>query len=986
MMNSFQATPGVFTLGSASQKARTASQKARNARNASQKKSSKHSKKKLPSVSSTPPGVQYVKNRILRQSPTSAAPTNFTACQHEISMILAHPNEIRQLLTELDSSTLSKDKQQFKAYVTALCELALGTLTVSTLLNRVIHNHKMMDQMLEWLLSASQIPGLQMPCIAEKIRIHLNGDIRALFLYTTVASKNDSVDALQKYIQHRQIFTQLRGFGYMGDIAQISGMVCSLLKGVPTRHTKALYKQCAPHVKLICGNMCENDAIQWRNVDLKSVKKLMNRTSDHPLVVAFKKKLRPLCTTEKSHRRHWAILEAVAIVCSAYEHLLQLYLNPSQPFKTIETVNFGEMMGLKTILLNEQWVETRSVQMIMIDGEPTMVQLLTPHESTVFPSYRYRVIGKTDEPSDSRTIGLADMEPAYIPEITVGRIHDILATVHTIADRNEYTKPILAHIESIAKEIGDEKLCEHYDELTTSFCEHSTIDDSFLAKLHSAYELSLSQSESIELQIRAKSRDAKRLLSELGIQLQESPAPIRYIWSQQYTITGGAEQPLEKTLTQVHPAVAHLTRPTAADVNAFHQGVENWLNYGNQCITLANQHREAHEFQRMKRQAIDVEIQTWANLLQLPRPSFLVNGRYERMVPYQSDRSRSPTFGIFQDESIEARRAVLMFIKEPAEALWRRSFVQPAEDLRKIWGESLPSEEHSKFQTTFEKLAASDNDEWKTMPPYPLDWATELRRMMERTLYWKNYWKDLRECVVCMETGPIAQYFPSNTDMCCTDAANMCWTCINRGLTSALDGGHKMKANGIQCLLTKCNDMIPQPIIRSRMNTEQFARYERLRRELTIAENPLLSWCPNPQCTNEHGVHSVVDTSLTCTRCNTNICSNCKEMEHENETCEEAEARRTGIVLTSQEHKKCPTCNVTIFRESGCLHMTCSQCSTMFCFACRRKCYTRGESDDPRELNDPSDIDGDDPEGMTSRCESYFCYHLNIRDGEVEDY
>ena len=159
----------------------------------------------------------------------------------------------------------------------------------------------------------------------------------------------------------------------------------------------------------------------------------------------------------------------------------------------------------------------------------------------------------------------------------------------------------------------------------------------------------------------------------------------------------------------------------------------------------------------------------------------------------------------------------------------------------------------------------------------------------------------------CTTSKNESRHIPSNTDMCCTDAANMCWTCINRGLTSALDGGYKMKANGIQCLLTKCNDMIPQPIIRSRMNPEQIARYERLRRELTIAEDPLLSWCPIPHCTNKHGVPSVVDTSLTCTQCNMNICSKCKEIEHENETCEEAEARRTGIMLTSQKHKKCPT-------------------------------------------------------------------------------
>ena len=984
MMNSFQATPGAFALG-------TASQKARKARNASQKKLSTRSKKKLSSGSSTSPGARYVTN-VFHDTAHISAPTDFTACQQETSMIMANPNEILQLLTELDSPTLSKEKQQFKAYITTLCELALGTLSVSTLIDRVDDSHQLMNHIMRWLSSTPQMPGLQMPCIADNMRIHLNGDIKALFLYTTVASKNDSVDALQKYIQHRRIFTllQQKAIGYMDDIAQIYGVVCSLLKDVTTHHTEALYEQCAPHVKLFGGNICENDTIQWRNVDLKSVNKLMNRMSDHPLVVAFQKQLLPLCTTKKSHCRHWAILEAVAIVCSAYEHLLQLYLNPEQPFKTIETANVGEMMGLKTILLNGQWVETRRVQMTMIDGKPTMVQL-TLNESTVFPSYCYRVIGKTDEPSDSRTIGLADMGPAYIPEMTVGRIHDILTKMHTIAERNEYIKQILAHIESTAKEMGDDELCELYDELTTTFCEHSTIDDSFLAKLHSAYELSLSQSKSIELLILAKTRDARCMLDELGIEYPEAPAYIRYIWPQQYTITDGDVQPLEKTLTQVHPAVAHLTRPTEADANAFHQGVENWVNYGNQLILLANQHREEHENQRMKRRAIDVEIQTWANLLQLPHP-FSVNGRYVNFVPYQSayqnesDRILLPAFGIFQEESIEARRDLLMVIKEPAEALWHRSFVQPAEDLRKFWGGSLPSEEHSKLQTTFEKLAASDNEEWKKMPPYPLDWATELRRMMERILYWKSYWKDLRECVVCMETVPIARYFPSNTAMCCTDAANMCWTCIKQGLTVALDGGHKMKANGIQCLLTECNEMIPQPTIHSLMSTEQYARYERLRRERTIAENPLLlSWCPNPQCTNEHGVHSVVDTSLTCTRCNTNICSICKEMEHENETCEEAEARRTGNVLTSQEHKKCPTCNVIIFRESGCLHMTCSQCSTMFCFACRRKCYTRGERDDPRELNDPSDIDGDDPEGMTSRCTSYFCYHLNIRDEVVEE-
>ena len=76
---------------------------------------------------------------------------------------------------------------------------------------------------------------------------------------------------------------------------------------------------------------------------------------------------------------------------------------------------------------------------------------------------------------------------------------------------------------------------------------------------------------------------------------------------------------------------------------------------------------------------------------------------------------------------------------------------------------------------------------------------------------------------------------------------------------------------------------------------------------------------------------------MTCTKCNTEICFQCRDKWHGEEvTCEEAMKKQiAGWADKKKDNVSfCPMCRTRIENNSGCNYMTCGLCEYEFCWAC----------------------------------------------------
>lgn len=99
-----------------------------------------------------------------------------------------------------------------------------------------------------------------------------------------------------------------------------------------------------------------------------------------------------------------------------------------------------------------------------------------------------------------------------------------------------------------------------------------------------------------------------------------------------------------------------------------------------------------------------------------------------------------------------------------------------------------------------------------------------------------------------------------------------------------------------------------------------------------MTPNPL--YCSSRKCaafvppSNIHGDVGVC-------RCGGRTCRHCRSQEHRDKLCaQDKETQKVEELGKRKGWKHCPKCQHMIERTAGCLHMTCSQCRTEFCWKC----------------------------------------------------
>ncbi|KAL2045042.1 hypothetical protein N7G274_002817 [Stereocaulon virgatum] len=100
--------------------------------------------------------------------------------------------------------------------------------------------------------------------------------------------------------------------------------------------------------------------------------------------------------------------------------------------------------------------------------------------------------------------------------------------------------------------------------------------------------------------------------------------------------------------------------------------------------------------------------------------------------------------------------------------------------------------------------------------------------------------------------------------------------------------------------------------------------------------NPL--YCSNKGCADFLPPADIHGDNGTCRKCRRQTCRHCRSRAHPGKLCsKDMETEKVKVLANKQGWKACPGCSHMIMRNEGCLHMTCSQCRTEFCYNCGSK-------------------------------------------------
>ena len=198
----------------------------------------------------------------------------------------------------------------------------------------------------------------------------------------------------------------------------------------------------------------------------------------------------------------------------------------------------------------------------------------------------------------------------------------------------------------------------------------------------------------------------------------------------------------------------------------------------------------------------------------------------------------------------------------------------------------------------------------------------------------------------------------------------VCWNDVPKSKTFALGCGHRycvdcwrgylverIKATGNEftvcshCMAKGCRCPVPDSVFaRFVSDPALLKRYVRSGLQQFIQVDPHFKWCPYPGCDNVMYVETLSNTDpVTCSNCGHTYCFHCSDPEigdHRPCLCEQmrkwmekATDESENLKWLEANTKRCPKCNAPIFKDGGCMHMTCNKqlggCGYEFCWLCR---------------------------------------------------
>mmetsp|Transcript_54426 Transcript_54426/g.129704 ORF Transcript_54426/g.129704 Transcript_54426/m.129704 type:complete len:632 (-) Transcript_54426:79-1974(-) len=240
----------------------------------------------------------------------------------------------------------------------------------------------------------------------------------------------------------------------------------------------------------------------------------------------------------------------------------------------------------------------------------------------------------------------------------------------------------------------------------------------------------------------------------------------------------------------------------------------------------------------------------------------------------------------------------------------------------------------------------------------------------DRERRWWMWRQSLQLCSICFCEKPGSQFTKIGA---CEHV--FCTECMSEMLAVHIADG---TIGSIKCPQPSCCGEFGLEAVKALASEEQFQRWQRLKVQLILKEDPALVFCPRcesmgketPILPSDSQQHASAGSSITaptaaeeaspplaiCDRCQYAFCAACREAYHPSslcgaqmsrlqklaeqlETAQASQRRKLAEELASlrmilADTKPCPKCRMPIVRSQGCNHMCCSNCQTHFCYRC----------------------------------------------------
>eukprot|EP01119_Soliformovum_irregulare_P017106 TRINITY_DN5031_c0_g2_i1.p1 TRINITY_DN5031_c0_g2~~TRINITY_DN5031_c0_g2_i1.p1 ORF type:complete len:607 (-),score=164.31 TRINITY_DN5031_c0_g2_i1:116-1936(-) len=188
---------------------------------------------------------------------------------------------------------------------------------------------------------------------------------------------------------------------------------------------------------------------------------------------------------------------------------------------------------------------------------------------------------------------------------------------------------------------------------------------------------------------------------------------------------------------------------------------------------------------------------------------------------------------------------------------------------------------------------------------------------------------------------------------------SICYTDVERSESDALHCGHTFcndcwkgyltlkitegEAARIKCPNQKCNLIVDENLVRSKVDSESFDRYLRfISKSFVENSDGRVKWCPMPNCGIAINADMITGTVVKC-RCGHRFCFQCHREAHFPASCDQVKQWalkcKDDTETTHWKYvntKDCPKCDTPVEKNGGCNHMTCRQCKHEWCWVCVR--------------------------------------------------
>ncbi|KAI9375617.1 hypothetical protein BJX61DRAFT_539632 [Aspergillus egyptiacus] len=159
---------------------------------------------------------------------------------------------------------------------------------------------------------------------------------------------------------------------------------------------------------------------------------------------------------------------------------------------------------------------------------------------------------------------------------------------------------------------------------------------------------------------------------------------------------------------------------------------------------------------------------------------------------------------------------------------------------------------------------------------------------------------ETKECVACLDKLPLSSFSQRPvTEGCEHPASQICKPCLHSSLQAQLD---ELSENGFTCPL--CKHPMSDREARKLTTPGVFRRYDTLRKQRALANDPKFIRCSNPKCDGGQ-VHTSGAKSpmMTCRECGSRTCFNHQRPWHENMTCREYD-RQEAVKARLREERR----------------------------------------------------------------------------------